>query len=151
VSERASRLYTESTVIMTTVRFVAPFVFTFGLFVMFHGADSSGGGFQGGAIVAAMVLMLAFAFGLESTRQWFRSSAVVGLATGGALAFVAIGLGPIFRGGAFLEYEMYGIDHAAKYGIEGVELAIGAIVAAAISGIIFAIAGGFEYTEERDD
>ena len=41
-------VYTESTVIMTTVRLVAPFVFTYGLFIMFHGADTAGGGFQGG-------------------------------------------------------------------------------------------------------
>jgi len=145
------RPYTESSVIMTTVQVVAPFVLTFGLFVMFHGADSSGGGFQGGTVVAATVLMLAFAFGIEPTRAWFVNSAVVALATGGVLAFALIGLGPMPLGGAFLEYSLYesalGIKKASKYGIEGVELGIGAIVAGVISGLFFAIAHGFEYEE----
>jgi multicomponent Na+:H+ antiporter subunit B len=146
-TERRERPYTESSVIMSTVRVVAPFVFTYGLFVMFHGAESSGGGFQGGAIIAAMVLMLAFAFGIEPTRRWFKNTAIVLLATGGVLAFLFIGVGPLLLGGTFLEYEVYGFKKATKYGIEGVELGIGAIVASVISGLFFAIARGFEFTE----
>jgi len=154
MSGRAGRPYTESTVIMTTVRVVAPFVLTYGLFVMFHGAGSAGGGFQGGTIVAATILMLAFAFGIEPTRQWFRNTIVVGLATGGVLAFALIGIGPLLLGGNFLEYATYetalGFKKATKYGIEGVELGIGAIVAGVISGLFFAIAEGFEFTEGRE-
>jgi len=150
VSSPERRPYTESSVIMTTVRSLAPFVLTFGLFVMFHGADSSGGGFQGGTIVAATIIMLAFAFGIEPTRRWFLNSVVVALATGGVLAFALIGLGPVLLGGNFLEYTAYGFKKAPKYGIEGVELGIGAIVAGVISGLFFAIAGGFEFTEGRE-
>jgi multicomponent Na+:H+ antiporter subunit B len=149
VSERERRPYTESSVIMTTVRVVAPFVFTFGLFVMFHGAGSSGGGFQGGTIVAATVLMIAIAYGIEPTRQWFGNAAVVALATGGVIAFGLVGLVPVALGGNFLQYTAYGFEGASKYGIEGVELAIGAIVAGVISGLFFAIAHGFEFTEGR--
>ncbi|PSP93242.1 cation:proton antiporter, partial [Halobacteriales archaeon QS_1_68_44] len=68
--------YTESEVIMSTVRVVTPFVLTFGLYVTFHGADSPGGGFQGGALVGTVVLMLAFAFGIDSTRRWLGRKAV---------------------------------------------------------------------------
>jgi multicomponent Na+:H+ antiporter subunit B len=135
---------------MTTVRVLAPFVLTFGLFIMFHGAESAGGGFQGGTIVAATIIMLAFAFGIEPTRRWFLNSVVVALATGGVLAFALIGLGPVLLGGNFLEYTAYGFKKAPKYGIEGVELGIGAIVAGVISGLFFAIAGGFEFTEGRE-
>jgi multicomponent Na+:H+ antiporter subunit B len=149
MSER-TRPYTESPVIMTTVRVVAPFVFTFGLFVMFHGAESSGGGFQGGAIVAATILMIAIAYGIEPARRWFKNTAIVALATGGVTAFALIGLGPMALGGNFLEYTAYGFKGASKYGIEGVELGIGAIVAGVISGLFFAIAHGFEFTEGRE-
>jgi multicomponent Na+:H+ antiporter subunit B len=146
-----SRPYTESNVIMTTVRVVVPFVLTYGLFVMFHGADSSGGGFQGGAIVAAMVILIGFAFGIEPTRRWFKNTAIVGLAAGGVMAFFLIGLGPLFLDANFLEYhayvEAFDFKKASKYGIEGVELGIGAIVTGAISGLFFAIAHSFEYTE----
>jgi multicomponent Na+:H+ antiporter subunit B len=144
------RPYVESSVIMTTVRILAPFVFTFGLFVMFHGTSSAGGGFQGGAIVSAMIIMLAFAYGIEPVRQWFVNAAVVGLVAGGVLLFAVIGLGPMALGGTFLEYELYPVYEASKYGIEGVELGIGAVVAGVISGLFFAIAHGFEFRRNKE-
>ena len=145
-------LYVESTVIMTTVRVVAPFVLTFALFIMFHGADSPGGGFQGGVIAGSVVMMLAFAYGIESTRQWVDVRAVVALAAGGVLAFVGIGVGSMVLGGQFLQYTEYErlIDHAGKYGIELVELGIGAIVASVAIGLFFLLAAGFTHAVEGE-
>lgn len=144
MSDARARPYVESTIIMTTVRVVTPFVFTFGLFVMFHGADSVGGGFQGGVITAASVIVLAFAFGVEETRVWLGESSLLRLASLGVVAFGAIGLGAIVLRGQFLEYAVYGFEHAEKYGIEAVELAIGAIVTGAILIIFFGLYGGPE-------
>jgi len=136
--------YTESQVIMPTVKIVAPFAFTYGLFVTFHGGSSPGGGFQGGAIVAAVVFMIAFAFGIEATRQWLANTVVVGLAVGGALVFAGIGLIPVALGGAFLQYELLPIPDPVKYGMEGVEiLGIGTIVAGVLIGLFFVLANGF--------
>ena len=105
-------LYVESPIIMTTVRVVAPFVFTFGLFVMFHGADTTGGGFQGGVIVGTVVLMLGIAFGVATTRDWIGADLPVALVGLGVAAFVLTGIGSVLLGGAFLEYEVYPIHHA---------------------------------------
>jgi multicomponent Na+:H+ antiporter subunit B len=134
--------YVESPIIMTTVRLITPFVFTFGLFVMFHGADSSGGGFQGGVIVGTVILMLGLAFGIETTRRWVGPELLVALVGVGVLAFVFIGLGSVLLGGDFLQYTTYGIKDASKYGIELVELSIGLIVAGVVSGLLFVIAAG---------
>ncbi|UPM43886.1 MnhB domain-containing protein [Halocatena salina] len=134
--------YVESPIIMTTVRIITPFVFTFGLFVMFHGADSSGGGFQGGVIVGTVVLMLGMAFGIETTRSWVGPKLPVGLVGSGVLAFILIGIGPVLLGGTFLEYHTYGIYHATKYGIELVELGIGLIVSGIVTGLFFVISSG---------
>lgn len=142
--------YTDSIIIMTTVRLIAPFVLTLGLFVMFHGADTPGGGFQGGTISAAVVLMIAFAFGIEPTRAWLRSSLLTTLIAAGAVAFIGIALGSILLGGAFLEYPMYGADRV-KYGIEFVELSIGAIVAGVITALFFVISEGFQTEEIEAD
>jgi multicomponent Na+:H+ antiporter subunit B len=135
-------LYVESPLIMTTVRVIAPFVFTFGLFVMFHGADSSGGGFQGGVIVGTVVLMLGIAFGIETTRSWVGSTLPIALIGVGVLAFLLIGVGSVLLGGAFLEYQVYGFDEATKYGIELVELAIGLVVSGTVTGFFFVLASG---------
>lgn len=149
--DRQRRPYVESPVIMTTVRVLSPFVMTYGLFVMFHGADSSGGGFQGGTIVAAMVIMLAFAYGIQPTTRWLSNNVLIGLGGIGVLTFVGIGLGAILLGGAFLEYVRYGGVTAAKYGIELVELSIGAIVASVLVGLFFAIVNGFEFQWGEDE
>jgi multicomponent Na+:H+ antiporter subunit B len=140
------RDYVESPIIMATVRVIAPFVFTFGLFIMFHGADSSGGGFQGGVIVATVMLMLGIAFGIDPLREWVGESVLVGLLGVGVAAFLGIGVGTVALGGGFLEYHVIetelGIYHATKYGIEAVELAIGVGVASTITGLFFAIDAG---------
>ena len=148
-----SGLYVESTIIMTTVRLVAPFVLTFALFIMFHGADSPGGGFQGGVVAGSVVMMLAFAFGIESTRQWVDVRIVAALASGGVLLFAAIGLGAMALGGQFLEYTRYEplLDHASKYGIELVELGIGGIVAGVAIGLFFLLSAGFGHVAKEDE
>ncbi|WP_049972381.1 MnhB domain-containing protein [Haladaptatus cibarius] len=134
--------YVESPIIMATVRVITPFVFTFGLFIMFHGADSSGGGFQGGVIVGTVVLMLGIAFGIETTRDWVGPKLPVVFISIGVLAFLLTGVGSVILGGGFLEYSVYGIHHASKYGIEFVELAIGLVVSSIVTGLFFAIAAG---------
>jgi multicomponent Na+:H+ antiporter subunit B len=153
--------YTESQVIMTTVKAVIPFVMTYGLFITFHGADSPGGGFQGGAIIASVVLMIAFAFGIESTREWLANTTVVGLGTAGVLAFAAIGFGPILLGGNFLEYTQYypllgstlGLKpyEFVKYGMEAVEIVgIAFIVSGILMGLFFVLAAGDSHSEPGD-
>jgi len=152
-ADESPGLYVESTIIMTTVRVVAPFVLTFALFIMFHGADTPGGGFQGGVIAGSVVMMLAFAFGIDSTRQWLDVRVVAALASGGVLVFAGIGLGSIALGGQFLQYNEYlpYYSKASKYGIELVELGIGGIVASVAIGLFFLLAAGFGHVTGESD
>ncbi|TQQ80838.1 cation:proton antiporter [Halonotius terrestris] len=151
---RQRPIYTESQVIMTTVKVVIPFVLTYGLFITFHGTSSPGGGFQGGALIASVVLMIAFAFGIESTRAWLSNTLVVGLGTVGVAIFAAIALIPMALGGDFLEYTAYypvlgdtlGLKEYefVKYGMEAVEIGgIAFIVSGVLMGLFFALAAGF--------
>ncbi|QLD88633.1 cation:proton antiporter [Natronomonas salina] len=145
--------YTESEIIMTTVRFVTPFVLTYGLFMTFHGADSPGGGFQGGALVGVVVLLLAFAFGARPTREWIGNGLVTGLAAGGVLVFAGVGLAALRLGGNFLEYDRFvpllGAD-GTKYGMEAIEIGgVSAIVAGVIMGLFFLTAAGYAGGENR--
>lgn len=157
MSERSSdpneSAYVESQIIMSTVRIVAPFALTYGLFLMFHGSDSPGGSFQGGAIVGSTVLMIAFAFGIAPTRDWLRNRTVVALVSGGVVAFALVGLVPMVFGGNFLEYAIYkkqfGIK--VKYGLEAIELGgIAPIVAGVVVGLFFVIAAGLGPGPDED-
>ncbi|MFC6766632.1 MnhB domain-containing protein [Natrinema soli] len=146
MSESVDDTYTESQVIMTAVKIIAPFTLTYGLFMTFHGGDAPGGGFQGGTIVGVTVLMLAFAFGIEPTRQWLRNSFLAGLVTGGVVIFGAIGLAMIALGGDFLEfYRLKEVFHIKpKWGLEAVEIAgISLIVSGTIISLFFTMAAGF--------
>jgi multicomponent Na+:H+ antiporter subunit B len=143
--DRSRSTYVESQVIMTTVRIIAPFSLTYGLFLMFHGADSPGGSFQGGAIIGATILMIAFAFGIEPTRDWLRNRTVVVLAAGGTAVFALVGLIPMAYGSNFLEHpfyeEQFGIK--TKWGLEAIEVGgVAPIVAGVVVGLFFLIAAG---------
>ena len=145
---RADDTYTESQVIMIAVRIVAPFTLTYGLFMILHGADTPGGGFQGGAIVGSTILMLAFAFGIEPTRAWLRNDILTGMVGAGVAIFIGVGIITMLLGGAFLEYRMFevalGIPDGTKWGMEAIEvLGVAAIVSGVIIGLFFATAAGF--------
>ena len=44
-------------IIKTTAKILVPFILLFGIYVVVNGADSVGGGFQGGAILAAAFIV----------------------------------------------------------------------------------------------
>ena len=147
--------YIESQIIMTTVQVVAPFALAWALYTTLHGADSPGGGFQGGAIIGSVVLMIAFAFGIEVTRDWLANRTVVAMVGGGTVAFVLVGLIPLAFGGSFLEHRFYeavlGIPDGTKWSMEAIEvLGVAAIVAGAVIGLFFLTATGF-LTADTDE
>ncbi|AGB16200.1 multisubunit Na+/H+ antiporter, MnhB subunit [Halovivax ruber XH-70] len=139
------RTYVESPIIMATVRLVAPFVLTYGLFITLHGASSPGGGFQGGVIVASVIVMLSFAYGIDPTWEWLDKRVLVGITSGGILVFAAIALGAVLFGtrSDFLELGVYpAIPHPWKYGIELVEVGIAMTVAGVVIVLFFQLARG---------
>lgn len=135
----AGRPYRESPVVTKTVRLLAPFVFTFGVFTMFHGTKSVGGGFQGGVVVASVVVAIAFAFGVDQTWRALDARLLVGAAAVGILAFGAVALAGLLAGGAFLDVTILGVS--PQYPVELVELGIGAAVAGVVSVLFFELAG----------
>ncbi|WP_435348770.1 MnhB domain-containing protein [Haloarchaeobius sp. HRN-SO-5] len=122
----------DSPVVTKTVRLTTPFVVTFGLFTMFHGTSSVGGGFQGGVVVAAGIITVAFSFGLTQTRRWLSAPTLTWLAVSGVLVFATVATVAILFGGEFLDLSAYPVPKAVVYGVELVELGIGATVATTI-------------------
>jgi multicomponent Na+:H+ antiporter subunit B len=127
--------YSESPVITTTVRVVAPFALTYGIFVTLHGADSPGGGFQGGVIAASVFVMIAFAFGIGPTRDWVDERVLLALFVSGVVGFAGVTLAAVFLGGSALELGVFPV--AIKWSIEAIEVAIGAIVTGVVTGLFF--------------
>ncbi|HAF71469.1 MAG: Na+/H+ antiporter MnhB subunit-like protein [Acetothermia bacterium 64_32] len=76
-------------VVRTVARIIAPMILAFGGYVIMHGHLTPGGGFQGGAVAASALALLAISFGFG---RWKGIKAPLSfLEDLGALAFVALG------------------------------------------------------------
>jgi multicomponent Na+:H+ antiporter subunit B len=117
---------------VTTVRLLSPFVLTFALFTLFHGTASVGGGFQGGVVAAAVVVTLAFGFGIRDTARWLSGGRLLALAVAGPLVFGVVALAGVAAGGAFLQFDVLPVPKASVYATEAIELGIGATVGAVV-------------------
>lgn len=127
-------------------RMLIPFMFVFGFYVITHGELGPGGGFQGGVILAAGVILHALIHGLEETRRALPRVWVDRLMAFGVLLYVSVGLFGLFAGHAFMDYSAIGSEsHAAEaWGMTLVETGVGITVAAVMVTLFdkFATAGG---------
>jgi multicomponent Na+:H+ antiporter subunit B len=80
-----------------------PVVFLLGLFVIAHGYLTPGGGFQGGIVVAAAIVLLAIAVDYRAYESLGRKPTADLLEGVGSGGYVAVGLGGLIAGATFLE------------------------------------------------
>ncbi len=112
----------------------------FGMYVVFHGHYSPGGGFQGGALMAAAILLVRIVNNDPVQQMQFPRNWCIPMASLGVLIYVGIGLLPLFFGGPFLDYSylaLPGMDpaDARSLGILGVEIGVGIAVMAVLVSI----------------
>ncbi len=85
-----------------TTRMILPFIQLYGLYVIIHGHVSPGGGFSGGAIYAASIVLYTLAFGLKKGKERMPHELSSKIETGGILVYILVGLSGIFLGYTFL-------------------------------------------------
>lgn len=83
-------------------RKLAPFVLLFGFYVVSHGHLSPGGGFQGGAVLASAIILLALSRGLQSVQRSFPAGSLRLLEIAAFLLILAMGVAGILTGHGFL-------------------------------------------------
>ena len=91
-------------VIQTIARVLVPFLQLFGLYIIVHGPVSPGGGFQGGVVVGASMILLALSYDLSSAETRVSHKIRIAMDSTGSLLFAGIGLLGLLAGGVFLEY-----------------------------------------------
>lgn len=121
-------------------RLVSPYIMLFGLYVVWHGHYSPGGGFQGGALMAAAILLIRLTHDCKTDNLLFNRSLSIPLACVGVLIYLGIGLIPLFLGGRFLDYgllPMEGVESSDihAWGILGVEVGVALAVMAVLISI----------------
>lgn len=98
-----------SVLLQTTTRLAYPGIVTFSLFMFFRGHNHPGGGFVGGLIASAGILLVYIAFGMrEGDRIYGFNYRIV--ASVGLLCAAAAGLLPMFAGRPFLTSMFGSID-----------------------------------------
>lgn len=141
----------ESPIVLLGARLLSPYIMVFGWYVIFHGHYSPGGGFQGGALLAASILLIRVAGGRQIGAIQLKEKVNTPLAAIGVLIYFATGLAAVFTGGYFLDYgylPIPGMDPAwLRYtGILIIEVGIGLAVMAILIMIYDNMARG----EDRD-
>jgi len=101
-----------SVIVKCVVRFLVPFIILFALYIILHGAESPGGGFQGGAILGASVIAFTLIFGFSLTiKKLFLKYRTV-FESAGPLGFFISGVIGLFCGLNFLTYIIPSVDPA---------------------------------------
>lgn len=139
-----------SPIVLLGSRMLSPYIMLFGLYVIFHGHYSPGGGFQGGTLLAASLLLIRISSGRRISRIQFRDYLTTPLAVIGVFIYFGTGLAAMWTGGYFLDYgqlPLPGLDGAdlRYWGILIIELGIGLAVMAVLVSIFDNMVKGEDY------
>lgn len=131
-----------SLIVKTVTRLVTSFITLLGIYIVLYGHLSPGGGFAGGVILAAGLVLALLAFGREQSSQILSHGAAVSWDCAGALAFVGVALlgylaGPFFYN-LLAPGEPYRLASAGTLPLSN--MAIGAKVGGGIFGAFLVLA-----------
>lgn len=135
--ERIDSLWTPHDIILRTLcRFLIPFVQLFALYVIAHGHHSPGGGFQGGVILGASLILMAISHDMKTSLNRIRERTLAILSAIGVTIYSGTGALCLALGSNFLDYGalagIFGVNPvgARSLGIFLVEVGVGIAVMA---------------------
>ena len=140
-------------IIKTTCRFIIPFVQIFALYVVAHGHYSPGGGFQGGVILGATVILYALSRNLTMALGWVSEKAASISAAVGVLIYTGAGVLCVIAGKVFLDYSalkpILGTDKvmARSHGIFIVEIGVAVAVTTVMIWIYYNLSSAGQHDE----
>jgi len=116
-----------SDVLDATARMLTPFIVLFATYVVVHGHTSPGGGFQGGAIFAAALILVRLVRG-AAPGLLLSSRVTLAIASIGVFVFFGTGLVSLFYGRNFLDYSAlpfpYEGGHLRELGSLAIEVGV---------------------------
>lgn len=140
----------DSPIVLLGTRFLSPYIMVFGMYVIFHGHYSPGGGFQGGTLLAASLLLMRISSGQKIANIQFKDVLATPLGAIGVFIYFGTGLVALLAGGYFLDYGQLpipGLDGAdlRYWGILIIEVGIGLTVMAVLVSIYDNMVIGEDY------
>jgi multicomponent Na+:H+ antiporter subunit B len=148
------RRHYEDIIVGMSARLVVPFIQIYALYVIFHGHYSPGGGFQGGALLAASFLLMRLAIGTEVSQYHFHRSWGTRGSSLGALIFLSTGLLALLLGSHYLDYAALwpwggATADVRSYGILIIEVGVALAVACTLVAIFDDLVGDEEEPDEE--
>lgn len=140
-------------IIKTTARFITPFLQIFALYVIAHGHHSPGGGFQGGVILGAAIIMYAISYDLRRSIQRIGERETALLGSAGVLIYAGTGALCMVLGADFLNYGalagLLRVDPimARSHGMLIVEVGVGIAVSAVMVWIYYNLSSAGRHDE----
>jgi len=140
-------------IIKTMCRLLIPFIQLFALYVIAHGHHSPGGGFQGGVMLGASVILLAISQDLRTAVRRLREKTDALLCAAGVFIYAGTGALCLLLGFNFLDYSALapilrcGPIMARSHGIFIVEIGVGIAVMATMIWIYCNVSSRGEYDE----
>ena len=95
-------------IVKNITKIVTPFIQLYGIFIILHGHISPGGGFAGGAVIGASLILYTLAYGLDEGHKLAPHNLTSIVESGGILWFVLLGMVGILFGGRFLDNQSAG-------------------------------------------
>ncbi|MBP3655583.1 MAG: hypothetical protein J6K32_02690 [Clostridia bacterium] len=133
-----------------------PLACTFGGYVVLHGDSSPGGGFQGGVLIAAAVLLVFLGYGSQKLSTTFKESFLHSSETVAEIMYIAIGLIGVIVGLDFavnMAIDVFNIEtavlmnHAVGYHVMA---GVGCLLIMML-GMLSSTEGVAEYHEEEEE
>ena len=122
-TKKETFLYKHDTIVCTVVKLLVPIIFVFGVYILFNGHLSPGGGFSGGAILGAGFILFAMAFGEEKAAKVF-TPRLIRIVTIASLSFYCLAKSYSF----FTGNEFNGVHSVISAGTPGDFLSGGLIL-----------------------
>ena len=137
-------------IILLVSRVASPFIMIFALYIIFHGHYSPGGGFQGGTLLAAALLLMRLAAGSEIAQLQFKRILGTPLGSIGVLIYFGTGFAALLSGGEFLNYRFlpfagFTAAELRFLGILMVEIGVGLAVMAILVAIYDDLLEGYPH------
>jgi multicomponent Na+:H+ antiporter subunit B len=140
-------------VVKTSSRLIVPFSQLFALYVIAHGHHSPGGGFQGGVILGASIILYAIANNLRASLMRLNEKLAALLCGLGVFIYAGTGMLSNLLGSNYLDYSalsaILGVDMVAarSHGILMVEIGVGITVMAVMVHLYYSLASAGRYDE----
>lgn len=91
-----------SIILRTALKYLMPGLFLFSLFLLFRGHNEPGGGFVGGLVASAAIVLYTLSSGVKEAGEMLRVPPVMLIATGLFVALLA-GFPGLIAGGEFMQ------------------------------------------------